>query len=80
MRAYGARVVVTECDPICALQACMEGHEVKRLETVVREADIFITATGNRKVITTHHMEQMKNNVILGNIGSFDNEIDVDGL
>jgi len=58
----------------------MEGHEVKRLETVVREADIFITATGNRKVITTHHMEQMKNNVILGNIGSFDNEIDVDGL
>jgi adenosylhomocysteinase len=80
MKAAGARVVVTEVDPICALQALMEGFEVKRLESVVAEGDIFITATGNKGIIMTHHMAQMKNNAIVGNIGHFDNEIDMDGL
>lgn len=80
MKACGARVVVTEVDPICALQACMEGYEVKRLESVVREADIFITCTGNKDIIMAHHMAQMKNNAIVGNIGHFDNEIDMEGL
>lgn len=80
MKACGARVVVTEVDPICALQACMEGLEVKRLETVVRDADIFISATGNKDIIMAHHMAQMKNNAIVGNIGHFDNEIDMHGL
>jgi adenosylhomocysteinase len=80
MKNCGARVVVTEVDPICALQACMEGYEVKRLETVVREADIFITCTGNKDIIMAHHMAQMKNNAIVGNIGHFDNEIDMLGL
>ena len=80
MKGCGARVVVTECDPICALQACMEGYEVKKIETVVSQADIFITATGNKGIIMTHHMAQMKNNAIVGNIGHFDNEIDIDGL
>ncbi len=80
MKACGSRVVVTECDPICALQACMEGYEVKRLESVVHTADIFVTATGNKNIIMVKHMAQMKNNAIVGNIGHFDNEIDVEGL
>lgn len=80
MKASGSRVVVTECDPICALQACMEGYEVKRIESVVHTADIFVTATGNRDIILAKHMAQMKNNAIVGNIGHFDNEIDLEGL
>lgn len=80
MKAAGARVVVTEVDPICALQALMEGFEVKRLETVVAEGDIFVTTTGNKGIIMVHHMAQMKNNAIVGNIGHFDNEIDMDGI
>jgi len=80
MKSCGARVVVTECDPICALQALMEGYEVKRIETVIKEADIFVTATGNKNIIMASHMAQMKNNAIIGNIGHFDNEIDMEGL
>lgn len=80
MKACGARVIVTEVDPICALQACMEGFDVKRLESVVSHADIFITCTGNKNIIMAHHMAQMKNNAIVGNIGHFDNEIDMEGL
>merc|ERR1712127_79572 len=80
MKACGARVVVTEVDPICALQACMEGFEVKRLSSVVKTADIFITATGNFRIIMAADMAQMKNNAIVGNIGHFDNEIDMDGI
>ena len=80
MKAAGARVVVTEVDPICALQACMEGFEVKRIESVVDSGDIFVTATGNKGIIMANHMAQMKNNAIVGNIGHFDNEIDMDGL
>ena len=80
LKAQGARVVVTECDPICALQAAMEGFEVKKLESVVGTADIFVTATGNKGIIMAHHMAQMKNNAIVGNIGHFDNEIDMAGL
>ena len=80
LRAQGAKVVVTEIDPICALQAAMEGYEVKRLETVLGDADIFITATGNRDIITADHMKQMKHQAIVGNIGHFDNEIDIAGL
>lgn len=80
MKNCGARVIVTEIDPICALQACMEGYEVKRLETVVKEADIFITTTGNKGIIMASHMAQMKNNAIVGNIGHFDNEIDMEGV
>jgi len=80
MKACGARVVVTECDPICALQACMEGFDVKRLESVVSTADIFVTSTVNKGIIMAHHMAQMKNNAIVGNIGHFDNEIDMAGL
>ena len=80
MKNAGARVVVTECDPICALQAAMEGFEVKKLESVVADADIFVTATGNKGIIMASHMAQMKNNAIIGNIGHFDNEIDMDGL
>jgi len=80
MKACGSRVVVTECDPICALQACMEGFEVKRLESVLATADIYVTATGNKNIIMAKHMAQMKNNAIVGNIGHFDNEIDVEGL
>ena len=80
MKACGARVIVTECDPICALQALMEGYEVKRIESVVHETDIFITATGNKNIIMASHMAQMKNNAIVGNIGHFDNEIDMEGL
>jgi adenosylhomocysteinase len=80
MKACGARVTVTECDPICALQAAMEGFDVKRLENVVSNADIFVTATGNKDIIMAHHMAQMKNNAIVGNIGHFDNEIDMAGV
>lgn len=80
MKACGARVVVAECDPICALQACMEGYQVKRIESVLKTADIYITATGNKGIIMAEHMAQMKNNAIVGNIGHFDNEIDMAGL
>jgi adenosylhomocysteinase len=76
----GARVKVTEADPICALQAAMDGFEVVRLEDVVGSADIFVTATGNRDVITLDHMREMKDMAIVGNIGHFDNEIDIAGL
>jgi len=74
------RVVVTEIDPICALQACMDGYEVVRLEDVIETADIFVTATGNFNIITADHMKRMKHNAIVGNIGHFDNEIDMAGL
>src|SRR3712207_5144046 len=80
LRGQGARVVVTEVDPICALQAAMEGFEVTTLERVVDQADIFFTATGNKDVITAEQMGRMKHNAIVGNIGHFDNEIDVAGL
>merc|ERR1719326_2232816 len=80
MKAAGSIVYVTEIDPICALQAAMEGFAVVRLETVVSQADIFITTTGNKGIIMTDMMRQMKNNAIVGNIGHFDNEIDMDGL
>jgi adenosylhomocysteinase len=80
LRGQGARVIVTEIDPICALQAAMEGYQVATLEDVVETADIFITATGNRDVITKDHMARMKHQAIVGNIGHFDNEIDMAGL
>ena len=80
LRQGGARVVVTEVDPICALQAAMEGYEVQTVEDVAAKADIFVTATGNYKVITHEHMKRMKNNAIVCNIGHFDNEIDVASL
>jgi len=80
MRAYGARVLVTEIDPICALQAAMEGFEVTTMEDAVKEGNIFVTATGNRDVITLEHMKQMKDQSIVCNIGHFDNEIQVDKL
>jgi adenosylhomocysteinase len=80
LRGQRARVVVTEIDPICALQAAMDGYQVLTLEDVVGEADIFITATGNRDVITADHMSRMKHQAIVGNIGHFDNEIDMAGL
>jgi adenosylhomocysteinase len=80
LRGQGARVVVTEIDPICALQASMEGFEVRKLETVLKTADIFITATGNKDIITADHMSKMKDKAIVGNIGHFDNEIDMAGL
>ncbi|MBG3876486.1 adenosylhomocysteinase [Desulfovibrio oxamicus] len=77
MRGFGARVLVTEIDPICALQAAMEGYEVTTMEKAVEEGDIFVTATGNYKVITGAHMEAMKDEAIVCNIGHFDNEIDM---
>jgi len=80
MRACGMVVYVTEIDPICALQACMEGYTVCTLEDVVETADIFITTTGNKGILMTDAMSKMKNNAIVGNIGHFDNEIDMDGL
>ncbi|MEZ5309083.1 MAG: adenosylhomocysteinase [Microthrixaceae bacterium] len=80
LRGQGARVVITEIDPICALQAAMEGYQVVRLEDVLETADIFITATGNKDIITAEHMARMKHNAIVGNIGHFDNEIDMAGL
>ena len=80
LRGQGARVIVTEIDPICALQAAMEGYEVRTLDEVVETADIFVTATGNKDVITADHMARMKHQAIVGNIGHFDNEIDMAGL
>jgi adenosylhomocysteinase len=80
LRGQGARVVVTEIDPICALQAAMQGYDVKTLEDVVETADIFITATGNKDIVTAEHMARMKHQAIVGNIGHFDNEIDIAGL
>jgi adenosylhomocysteinase len=80
LRGQGARVLVTEVDPICALQAAMEGYQVVRLEDVVETADIFITATGNYNIITADDMRRMKHQAIVGNIGHFDNEIDMAGL
>ena len=80
LRGQGARVVITEIDPICALQAAMEGYEVVTIEDVVERADIFITATGNFSILTVEHMARMKDKAIVGNIGHFDNEIDMAGL
>lgn len=80
MKSAGSIVYVTEVDPICALQAAMEGFRVVRLETVVKEADIFITTTGNKGIIMMEDMAKMKNNAIVGNIGHFDNEIDMEGV
>jgi len=80
MRSYGARVIVTEIDPICALQAAMEGFEVKTVEDTLDEGNIYVTATGNRDVITAEHMQKMKDQSIVCNIGHFDNEIQVDRL
>ncbi len=80
LRAQGARVVVTEIDPICALQASMQGYQVDTLENQLEHADLFITATGNRDVITVDQMQRMKHQAIVGNIGHFDNEIDIAGL
>ena len=80
LRAQGARVAVTEIDPICALQALMEGYEVVTLDDVIGEVDVVITATGNRDIVTLDHMRRMKHNAVVGNIGHFDNEIDMAGL
>lgn len=80
LKAAGCVVYVTEIDPICALQAAMEGFQVVRMETIVDKADIFISATGNKDIICLSHMKKMKNNAIVGNIGHFDNEIDTAGL
>lgn len=80
MRSYGARVIVTEIDPICALQAAMEGFEVTDMEEAVKEGNIFVTTTGNRDIITIDHMQAMKDQAIVCNIGHFDNEIQVDKL
>jgi len=80
LRGQGARVIITEIDPICALQAAMEGYEVKTLEDVVATGDLFVTTTGNCDIIMAHHMARMKDKAIVGNIGHFDNEIDMAGL
>ena len=80
LKGQGARVVITEIDPICALQAAMEGYQVTTLDDVLETADIFITATGNKDIITAEHMSRMKDKAIVGNIGHFDNEIDMAGL
>jgi adenosylhomocysteinase len=80
LRGQGARVIITEIDPICALQAAMDGYQVATLEDVVETADIFVTATGNFNIITAEHMSRMKHQAIVGNIGHFDNEIDMAGL
>ena len=80
MKGCGSRVYITEIDPICALQALMEGHEVVRLEKHIKDIDVFITATGNKGIILPQHMAQMKNNAIVGNIGHFNSEIDMRGL
>jgi adenosylhomocysteinase len=80
MKSYGSRVIVTEIDPICALQASMEGFEVKTVEDTLSEGNIFVTATGNRDIITLEHMQKMKDQAIVCNIGHFDNEIQVDNL
>ena len=80
LRGQGTRVVITEIDPICALQAAMEGFQVLRVEDIVETADLFVSATGNSNVITADHMARMKHNAIVGNIGHFDTEIDMAGL
>merc|ERR1739845_299179 len=80
MRSCGCVVYVTEIDPICALQACMEGYTVTTLDDIVDHADIFVTTTGNKGILMADTMKQMKNNAIVGNIGHFDNEIDMEGL
>ena len=80
LRGQGCRVVVTEIDPICALQAAMEGYQVSTIDEVLETADIFITTTGNKDIITAEHMARMKDKAIVGNIGHFDNEIDMAGL
>jgi adenosylhomocysteinase len=80
LSGQGARVIVTEADPICALQALLEGYQVARLDDVVDKADIVITGTGNKDIVTTEHMARMKHQAILGNVGHFDNEIDMAGL
>jgi adenosylhomocysteinase len=80
LRGQGCRVIVTEIDPICALQAAMQGYEVKTMEDVVATADIFVTATGNFNIVTAEHMSKMKDKAIVANIGHFDNEIDMAGL
>jgi adenosylhomocysteinase len=80
LRGQGARVVITEIDPICALQAAMEGYQVTTLDDIVETADIFVSATGNKNIVTVDHMKRMKDKAIVGNIGHFDNEIDMAGL
>jgi len=80
MRNFGARIIITEIDPICALQAAMEGYEVRKMEEAIAIGDIFVTATGNRDIILAKHMRQMKDEAIICNIGHFDVEIDVAGL
>lgn len=80
LRGAGARVIVTEIDPICALQAAMDGYEVKKMKDAVKEADIIVTATGNKDILTADHFKNMKDKTIVGNIGHFDNEIDVKWL
>jgi adenosylhomocysteinase len=80
LRGQGARVIITEIDPICALQAAMDGYDVQRLETVLPKADIVITTTGNKDVVMAEHMAKMKHQAILGNVGHFDNELDMAGL
>jgi len=80
MKSAGARTLISEIDPICALQACMEGYQVVRLDDVVKDIDIVVTTTGNKGIVLASHMEKMKNNCIVGNIGHFDNEIDMAGL
>jgi adenosylhomocysteinase len=80
LRGQGARVVITEIDPICALQAAMDGYQVTTIDDIVEQADIFVTATGSKNVITAEHMSRMKHQAIVGNIGHFDNEIDMAGL
>jgi adenosylhomocysteinase len=80
LRGQGARVIITEIDPICALQAAMDGYEVTTIDDVIGKVDIFVTATGNKDIITADHMSRMKHQAIVGNIGHFDNEIDMAGL
>ncbi len=80
LKGQGARVFVTEIDPICALQACMEGYQVVRLQDILEVGDVFVTATGNKDIITADHMARMKDKAIVANIGHFDNEIDMAGL
>jgi len=80
LRNGGARVIVTEVDPICALQAAMEGYDVQTVEDVAAKGDIFVTCTGNKDVLTVEHMRAMKNNAIVCNIGHFDSEIQIAGL
>src|SRR5207237_9679105 len=80
LRGQGARVIVTEVDPICALQAAMDGYQVSTIDDVVDSADIFVTATGCRDVITAENMARMKHQAIVGNIGHFDNEIEMAGI